>query len=72
MPTKSDLPRNLENLVITMAAMVPNTTDMVADMHAIFRLVTVALSIIGLDINALYHFSEKPDHTVTNLDSLNE
>jgi hypothetical protein len=71
-PIKNDFPRNTGSRVITMAAMVPNITDTVADMQAIFRLVTVARNIIGSENNALYHFRENPDHTATNLDSLKE
>jgi hypothetical protein len=71
-PTNNDFPRNLLNLVITIAAIVPIITDTVAERTAIFRLVSVARKIIGSDTNALYHFKENPDQTLTNRDSLNE
>jgi hypothetical protein len=43
-PKNSVFPRNILNLVITMAAIVPSTIDTVADKLAIFKLVNVALS----------------------------
>jgi hypothetical protein len=71
-PINVDFQLNRPNLVITIAAIVPIITDTVADKHAIFKLVNVARRIMGSESKALYHFSEKPDQTLTNLDSLNE
>jgi hypothetical protein len=71
-PKNNDRPRNTLNLVMTMAAIVPNIMDTVADTQAIFRLVTVARRIMGLEMSILYHFKENPVQVLTNLDSLNE
>jgi hypothetical protein len=60
------------NLVMIMAAMVPNATETVAETAATFMLVIAALNIIGSDSKALYHFSENPVHETTSLDSLKE
>jgi hypothetical protein len=60
------------NLVRTMAAITPNIMEMVADTEAIFKLVTVARRIMGLETRALYHFRENPVQELTNLDSLRE
>ena len=57
---------------MTIAAIVPITTETVADIVATLRLVNVARKIIGSDSRALYHFKEKPAHTLTSRDSLNE
>ena len=68
----SDLPGNWRKRVITIAAIVPSTTEAQAVRKAISRL-TLAASIICLSRNSSpYHFSEKPDQTVTRRFSLKE
>jgi hypothetical protein len=71
-PINRVLPRNLSNLVITIAAMVPKITDMVAERLATLRLVNVARKIIGFDTSDLYHRKEKPVQVDIRRDSLNE
>jgi hypothetical protein len=71
-PTNAVFPRKRRNLVITIAAIVPSTMEIVAVMLATFKLVNVARNIIGFDTRALYHFKEKPDHMLMKRDSLNE
>jgi hypothetical protein len=71
-PIKRAFPRNLLNLVIIIAAMVPKITDMVAERHATLRLVNVARKIIGFDTSALYHRKENPVQVDIRRDSLKE
>jgi hypothetical protein len=71
-PTNKVFPRNLLNLVMTIAAIIPKITDTVAERHATLRLVSAARNIIGLDTSALYHLNEKPVQVDISRDSLNE
>ena len=71
-PTNKLFPLNLPNRVITNAAIVPKTTEIVAEMVATLRLVQVACKIILLESNAWYHFTENPPQVLRYLDSLKE
>nr|WP_177314412.1 hypothetical protein [Burkholderia ubonensis] len=65
-------PRKRPKRASTKPAHVPITTDAVAVMRPIFSDSHAAVSSSSSSSSAAYHFSEKPDHTVTSFDSLNE
>ncbi|VEB42328.1 Uncharacterised protein [Chromobacterium violaceum] len=72
MPVNSVNSRKRPKRPSTKPTQVPITTDAVAVISAIFRLSQAALISSSSSSSAAYHLVEKPDHTVTSLDSLNE
>ncbi|MDR8732422.1 hypothetical protein FEQ05_06792 [Burkholderia pseudomultivorans] len=71
-PVYSVKPLKRPKRASTKPAHVPITTDAVAVSRPIFSDSHAALSNSSSCHSAAYHFSEKPDHTVTSFDSLNE
>ncbi len=72
MPENRVRPRKRRKRTSATAASVPSTSAMLALMAAICRLSQAAPSSCGSLNRAPYHLVEKPDQTVTRLDSLNE
>src|ERR1700757_2630184 len=72
MPAKNVKPRKRPKRASTKPAHVPITTDAHAVIKPIFSESHAAVSSSSSCTSAPYHFSEKPDQTVTSFDSLNE
>ncbi|CAE6907420.1 hypothetical protein R69749_08477 [Paraburkholderia domus] len=72
MPANSVKPRKRPKRASTKPAHVPITTDAHAVSRPILSDSHAALSSSSSCSSAPYHLSEKPDHTVTSFDSLNE
>ncbi|CAJ6271202.1 Uncharacterised protein [Burkholderia pseudomallei] len=72
MPVYSVKPRKRPKRASTKPAHVPMNTDANAVSRPIFSDSHALVSSSSSRQSAAYHFSEKPDHTVTSFDSLNE
>jgi hypothetical protein len=72
MPENNVRPRKAEKRTSAMAPSVPSTSASVAETKAIRKVTQAASSNSSLRSSSPYHFSEKPPHTVTSRDSLNE